>query len=65
MVSISRGDDPDHDLSDDEKDRREAELRRQARELKAAGKAKQSRQKLDRAVEISRRKSKRAHQGTD
>jgi hypothetical protein len=54
------GDDPDHDLSDEEKDARERELRKQARECLAKGEAKQCKQILNRARNISRRPSQRA-----
>ena len=54
------GDDPDHDLSPEEKDRLERKLREQARKLLAQGKAKESKKLLNRARNISRRPSRRA-----
>ena len=54
------GDDPDHQLSPEEKDRLERELRKIARRLLAEGKAKESKKLLNRARNISRRPSKRA-----
>jgi hypothetical protein len=54
------GDDPDHDLSDEEKDRRERELRRDARDLLEKDKAKENKRLLNRARNISRRPSRRA-----
>jgi hypothetical protein len=54
------GDDPDHDLTAEEKDRLERQLRKQARELLARGQAKQSKKLLNRARNISRRPSKRS-----
>jgi hypothetical protein len=65
MGSTLGGNDPFHDLSAEEKDRLEAELREQGAVLRRAGKAKEGRRKYDRAVEISRIKSKRAHQRRD
>jgi hypothetical protein len=59
------GDDPWYDLSPEEKDRREAALRREARRLAREGGRKEARRKERRAKEISREKSKRAHRGTD
>ncbi len=54
------GDDPDHDLSPEDKDRLERKLREKARKLLAQGKAKESKKLLNRARNISRRPSKRA-----
>jgi len=51
-----------HDLTPQEKDGLEAPLRAQARELLQAGDKKARQRKLAQANEISRRKSKRAHQ---
>lgn len=62
MTSDLDGDDPEYDLSPDEKDRAEAALRKAARDLMRQGKQKERRRALSRAVEISRRKSRRAHQ---
>jgi hypothetical protein len=59
------GDDPWYDLSPEEKDRREAALRQEARRLRRRGKPKEANRKEGRAREISREKSKRAHGGTD
>lgn len=62
MSSTLGGDDPKHDLTAEEKDRLEQELRAQGRAALREGRSK-DRKKLDaRAVEISRDKSKRAHQ---
>jgi hypothetical protein len=65
MTSTIGGDDPDHDLPAGEKDRLEAKLRGESRELRRHGKPKEAIRKIDRANEISRRKSKRGHRGTD
>jgi len=54
------GDDPDHDLSPEEKDRIERRLRENARKLLAQGETKESRKLMNRARNISRRPSKRA-----
>lgn len=54
------GDDPDHQLPADEKDRRERELRKEAREQLAAGRPKEAKKLNDRARNISRRPSRRA-----
>jgi len=54
------GDDPDHQISPEEKDRLERELREKARKLLAAGKAKESKKLMNRARNISRRASGRA-----
>ncbi len=54
------GDDPDHDLSPEDKDRLERKLREKARKLLTQGKAKESKKLLNRARNISRRPSKRA-----
>ena len=60
------GDDPAfRDLSDEEKDELERKLREEARKLLGGRNRKQRNRKLNRANEISRRKSKRAHKGTD
>lgn len=62
MNSTLGGDDPDHDLSNEEKDELEKELRELARDALKRKKPK-DRQKFNaRAVEVSRAKSKRAHQ---
>ena len=60
-----RGDDPWYDLLPAEKDALETKLRAEARGLFREGNHKEANAKLRRAKEISRRKSKRAHQGTD
>ena len=62
MASTIRGDDPFYDLSPDEKDRKEAELRKEARQLRLGGDGKEGKKREHRAREISRRKSRRAHQ---
>jgi hypothetical protein len=54
------GDDDDHDLSPAEKDEREKALRKQARELLRAGRAKERRELENRATNISRKPSKKA-----
>lgn len=59
------GDDPDHDLSPEEKDVLEKELRARAREALFEGDAHERRKLLDRATEISRQKSLKSHQDTD
>jgi hypothetical protein len=66
LLSMAKlgGDDPWHDLSDKEKDRREKELRKEARH-DLPKRPKDARRKIARANEISRRKSKRAHRKTD
>jgi len=56
------GGDPLHDLPPEDKDRRERELRKAGRELRKRGKPKEGRKRDSRATEISRDKSKRAHQ---
>jgi len=48
-------------MSDEEKDREEVRLRREAREL-ASGDVRARKARLMRANEISRRKARRAHQ---
>lgn len=60
MSSTIGGNDPDHDLSDAEKNRREPELRKQAREAMKKKQKKVRDKLLARANEISRAKSKRA-----
>jgi hypothetical protein len=65
MPSTLGGDDPSHDLSEAEKDRMEQQLRKEARKLLDAKYKKERNRRLNRANEISRDKSKRAHQGTD
>jgi hypothetical protein len=54
------GDDPDHQLSPEEKDRLERELRKEARRLLMEKRSKESKKLLNRARNISRRASKRA-----
>ncbi|HRE41445.1 MAG TPA: hypothetical protein PLG90_08920 [Ignavibacteria bacterium] len=54
------GDDPLHDLSGDEKDKIEEQLRAEARELRKREKFKDAKKKETRAIEISRRKSNKA-----
>ncbi len=65
MASDLGGDDPDHDLDPREKDKLERELRKKAREMRGGGQAKERAKLLARAVEISRRKSKKAHKDGD
>ena len=65
MTSDLDGDDPEYDLGVDEKNLREAALRKQAKEALREGNQKERRKLLARAVEISRRKSRAAHQGND
>ena len=60
MRSTLGGDDPDHDLSPEEKDQREKELRKEGKSLRRRGKPKEAKKKFDRATEISRPKSKTA-----
>jgi hypothetical protein len=60
MASTIGGDDPNHDLSADEKDKIERELRDEGRKLRRRGKPKEAKKNYDRAVEISRDKSKTA-----
>lgn len=62
MSSSIGGDDPAHDLSRGEKDKKERELRREAELDRRKNLTRDSNRKIDRANEISRRKSKRAHQ---
>jgi len=62
MTSDLDGDDSEYDLDAQDKDRLEAQLRKIARELLKNGKHRERRKALARAVEISRRKSRRAHQ---
>ena len=61
MTSTLGGDDPLHDLPGHVKDRLEKELRREARELLSREYQKERNTLLNRANEISRAKSKRAH----
>ena len=65
MTATLGGDDPHHDLGADEKDRIEAELRREALALLRLGDHRELKRRLARANEISRPKSKRAHRGRD
>jgi hypothetical protein len=62
MTSDLDGDDPEYDLEVEEKNALEAALRERALEFLRNGKTKERRKALARAVEISRRKSRRAHQ---
>ncbi len=61
MNSTIGGDDPLHDYTTAEKDKEEKDLRKEADDLRKQKKQKECRKKKDRANEISRRKSKRAH----
>ena len=65
MASSLGGDDPGHDLDPAEKDRVEKQLREEARRLLGGKNKKERNRKLNRANEISRRKSRRAHHGAD
>ena len=56
-----KGDDPDHGLPEEEKDRIEGKLRAEAKQDQKAGKARDRMRKLNRASNISRRPSRRAH----
>ncbi len=61
MSSTIGGEDINHDLSTDEKDRLEKELHAEARKLMLTGKKNKKRKSLlNQANEISRRKSGRA-----
>jgi hypothetical protein len=62
MSSTLGGEDPGHDLSPEEKDKQEKKLREEARKLIGGKNAKERTRKLNRAIEISREKAKRAHQ---
>jgi len=61
MSSTIGGEDINHDLATDEKDRLEKELRAEARKLMLTGKKKKRKSLLNQANEISRRKAKRAN----
>jgi len=65
MTSTLGGDDPGHDLSEAEKDAAEKRLRAEARQLLGGKNKKERTRKLNRANEISRDKSKKAHQNRD
>jgi len=65
MTSTVGGDDPSHDLTDVEKDREEKRLREGARRLLGGEHKKERNKKLNRANEISRKKSRRAHHRAD
>ena len=65
MASETDGDDPDYDLTREEKDDIERSLRKRAMEYLRMKKMRERQRVLARAVEISRRKSRRAHQGRD
>ncbi len=60
MSSTMGGEDTNYDLTTVEKDKREKELRAEARKLLLIGKTKTRNSLLNQANEISRRKSKRA-----
>ena len=62
MTSTLGGDDEAHDFSPDEKDKVEKKLRKEGEDLRKKGKPKERQKRIDRANEISRQKSKRAHQ---
>lgn len=61
MSSTLGGDDPAHDLPEDEKDTLEAVLHERARIAKLEGKMKLRNMLIARSDEVSRPKSKRAH----
>ncbi len=54
------GNDPDHQLSDEQKDKRERELRDEAKQLMRQNKSKEANKRLRRARNISREPSKYA-----
>jgi hypothetical protein len=60
MSSTIGGEDINHDLTTNEKDKLERDLRAEARKLMLKGKKKKRKSLLNQANEISRRKSKRA-----
>ena len=62
MTSTLGGDDPSHDLPLEEKDKLERNLREEARKLLGGSNRKERNKKINRANEISRKKSKAAHQ---
>jgi hypothetical protein len=62
MTSTLGGNDEAHDFSPADKDKKEKALRREARDLRKGRKPRDAQKKNDRANEISRRKSKKAHQ---
>ena len=62
MTSTLGGDDPLHDLPPEKKDQEEKRLREEGKQLRRLGKPKEGKKKFDRANEISRQKSRRAHQ---
>ena len=66
MTSSRKGDNPAfRDLSEEEKDQLERQLREEARKLLGGSNRKVRNRKLNRANEISRKKSKKAHQDQD
>ncbi len=65
MASTIGGDDPQHDLSETDKDVAEKMLREEARALLSGKNNKARGRKLNQANEISRKKAKRSRQGTD
>ena len=62
MTATLGGDDPLHDLPPDDKDQVERRLRDEGKRFRRLGKPKEAKKRYDRANEISREKSKRAHQ---
>jgi hypothetical protein len=62
MTSTLGGNDPLHDLTPAEKDKAEKRLREEGRKMRGQGKSKEAKKRLDRANEISREKSRKAHQ---
>jgi hypothetical protein len=62
MSSTLGGDDEAHDFTPDTKNKLEKALRKEGEELRRTGKPRDGQKKKDRANEISRAKSKKAHQ---
>jgi hypothetical protein len=62
VTSTLGGSDPYYGLPPERIDREERKLREQARKLLSSADKRERQRKLDRANEISRRKSKRSHQ---
>lgn len=60
MATTIGGNDPNHDLTEQEKEGLERSLRAKAREMIRQGKAKERKKMIDRAQDISRQKSKMA-----
>jgi hypothetical protein len=62
MSSTLGGEDEAHDFTAEEKNRLEKALRKEGEELRRKTKPREGQRKKDRANEISRNKSKKAHQ---